>query len=119
MLLKKLIENIPKDKKNKLFPDCQQIVKSKKNYIFFAIKGNKDNGEDFIDDAIDRGASVIVCSKSCNFERQRYFCNQNKKDKKLLSKITSRFYKNKPNNIIAVTGTNGKTCGRFFSNYLD
>ena len=65
MLLKNLIKNIPKDKKNinitGLAIDSNQI---KKNYIFFAIKGNKINGEKFVKDAIKKGASVIVCSDS-------------------------------------------------------
>ena len=33
----------------------------------------------------------------------------NKNPRKMLSYISSQFYKLKPNNIIAVTGTNGKT----------
>ena len=36
---------------------------SKKGYIFFAIKGNNLNGENFINEAIKNGASVIISSK--------------------------------------------------------
>ena len=35
----------------------------KKNYIFFAIKGKKFDGNDYIEDAIIRGAKVIVSEK--------------------------------------------------------
>ena len=56
MLLKNLIKNISKDKKNiiisGLSSNSNQI---KKNYIFFAIRGNKGNGEKFINDAIKKG----------------------------------------------------------------
>ena len=47
--------------------------RSKKKLYFLAIKGNKIDGEKFIDDAIDRGATVVVCSKSCNFESKDIF----------------------------------------------
>ena len=81
----------------------------KKNYIFFAIKGNKSNGEKFIKEAIEKGASVIVCSKNCKVKDNKILIIRSNKVRNLLSDIASRFYKLKPNNIIAVTGTNGKT----------
>ena len=40
----------------------------KKGFIFFAIKGNKLNGEKFIKDAITKGAVVIICSQNCKFK---------------------------------------------------
>ena len=65
MLLKNLIRNIPKGKKNinitGLAIDSNQI---KKKLYFFCNKGNKINGEKLIKDAIKKGASVIVCSES-------------------------------------------------------
>ena len=110
MLLKNLIRNIPKDKKNinitGLAIDSNQI---KKNYIFFAIKGNKINGENFVKDAIKKGASVIVCSESYKSKDKSVLIIKKKNVRLFLSEITSKFYKMKPKNIIAVTGTNGKT----------
>ena len=64
MLLKNLIKNISVNWKNievsGLSTNSHEV---KRNYIFFAIRGNRLNGENFINDAIDNGASVIVCSK--------------------------------------------------------
>ena len=37
--------------------------KIKRNYIFFAIKGNKFDGNDFIPIAINRGCRIIVTEK--------------------------------------------------------
>ena len=73
MLLKNLIKDTPREKKNILkILGFQRIVKkSEKNYIFFAIKGNKLNGEKFIGEAIKNGASVIVCSKKCKIDNSR------------------------------------------------
>ena len=110
MLLKNLIKNISKDKKNTVISGLSSNSKEiKKNYIFFAIKGNKLNGENFIKDAIKKGASVIVCSKSCKFTDKKTPIIKTNNLRYFLSKLASKFYKLKPKNIIAVTGTNGKT----------
>ena len=68
MLLKNLIKNIPKNKNIIISGLSTNSKEIKKNFIFFAIKGNKLNGEKFIKDAIKKGASVIVCSKTCKFK---------------------------------------------------
>ena len=110
MLLKNLIKNISKDKEKIAISGLTTNSKKvKKNYIFFAIKGNKFNGELFIKSAIKKGASVIICSKNCKFKNKNVLIIKTKNTRYLLSEVTSRFYKLKPKNIIAVTGTNGKT----------
>ena len=110
MLLKKLIKELPKNKENISVSGLAINSKEvKKNYIFFAIKGKKTNGEIFIKDAINKGASVIVCSKSCKVKDKNIFVIRTNKIRYLLSEVASRFYKTKPKNIFAVTGTNGKT----------
>ena len=81
----------------------------KKNFIFFAINGNKHNGENYINEAIKKGAIVIICSKNCKFISKRIIVIKVKNIRKCLSQIASKFYSKKPKNIIAVTGTNGKT----------
>ena len=68
MLLKNLIKNVSSDDKNIVISGLSTNSKYiKKNYIFFAIKGNKLNGENFIKEAINKGASVIISSKKCKF----------------------------------------------------
>ncbi len=83
--------------------------KVKKNFIFFAIKGNKLNGEKFISEAVNKGACVIVCSNNSKIKRKDVLIIKKKKIRFFLSELASKFYKLKPKNIIAVTGTNGKT----------
>ena len=110
MLLKNLIKNTPRDKKNIIISGLATNSKEvKKNYIFFAVKGNKTNGEKYIKEAIKNGASLIVCSKNCNFKNKKIYVIKTNKIRSFLSKLASKFYKLKPKNIIAVTGTNGKT----------
>ena len=65
MLLKNLINNLPEEKKKLKLQVLSTIAKKlKEDYIFFAIKGNNSNGEKFIKEAINKGASVIVCSNN-------------------------------------------------------
>ncbi len=110
MLLKKLIKSIPKSKENIIISGLSSDSKEiKKNFIFFAIKGNKENGEKFIKDAIKRGASVVVCSKNLKIVNKNIFIIKTDNIRNFLSEIASRFYQAKPKNIFAVTGTNGKT----------
>ena len=110
MLLKKLIKNLSKENKKKeikgLAIDSKKV---KKDFIFFAIKGHKYNGENYINDAILKGANVIICSEKCKYKNNKVTIIKSKKIRSLLSEISSKFYKLKPKNIIAVTGTNGKT----------
>ena len=47
----------------------------KKGFIFFAIKGFKVDGEKFINEAIKKGASVIVCSKRSNYNNKKNLSN--------------------------------------------
>ena len=82
--------------------------KVKKGNLFFAIKGNKFNGEKFINEAIKKGARVVIYSSKK--ERKYKVTSINVKNiKETLSSVCSKFFNKKPKNIIAVTGTNGKS----------
>ena len=110
MLLKNLIKKFPNNLKNLNVKGLALNSKDvKKGFIFFAIKGNKSDGENYINHAIENGAIIIICSNKCKFESKNAYIIKTKKVRNLLSEITSKFYKLKPKNIIAVTGTNGKT----------
>ncbi len=110
MLLKKLIKDLPKDCKNIKIKGIETNSKNvKSNYIFFAIKGNKFNGEKFIKQAIFKGATVVICSKTCTYKNNKIKIIKKNNLRSFLSEIVSKFYTHKPKNLIAVTGTNGKT----------
>ena len=119
MLLKKLIKNCPKNFKNLKIKGLSQDSRSlKKGDLFFAIKGEKFNGEKFIKKAILNGAKAIVCSSSCKFISKKIAIIKTRKLKDTLIFACKNFFKNKPKNIIAVTGTNGKTSVAGFYNQL-
>ena len=83
--------------------------KVKKRDIFFAIKGNQTSGIKFINDAISKGASAIISNKKRKYKNCQVPLILVKDVRKSLSEACSNFYKKKPANIIAVTGTNGKS----------
>ena len=83
--------------------------KVKKGDIFFAIKGNKYDGNKYVHQAIKKGASVIISEeKFKSFNKNVTYLN-NKNPRKLLSQISSKLLKRYPKRITAVTGTNGKS----------
>ena len=83
--------------------------KIKKKDIFFAIKGKQTTGTKFINEAILKGASVIISDQELKYKNYKIPIIQVENVRKSLSEACSNFYKKKPRNIIAVTGTNGKS----------
>lgn len=82
--------------------------------IFVAIKGTKRNGNDYIEEAIQNGATVIITDEI-------YKCKMSlpyvlvKDAREALAKLWSNFYKNPAKSLktVAITGTNGKTSTAF------
>ena len=81
----------------------------KKNNIFFAIKGNKFDGNNYIEDAIKKGAKIIVSEEKINLKKKNIIFIKNSNPRKLLSQFSYRNVKKNLKKIIAVTGTNGKS----------
>jgi murE/murF fusion protein len=81
----------------------------KKNNIFFAIKGNQIDGNKFIDEAIKKGAKTIISKHKFEGIKKRILYIKSTNVRKLLSETAYSICKNKPKNLIAVTGTNGKS----------
>ena len=110
MKLNKFFKNLNKNFINTNFNGFEfDSNKIKKNNIFFAIKGSKFDGNKFINNAIKNGANVVVSNKFKTgiYENVLYI---NVPDPRLtLSNFATRFYKLKPDNIVGVTGTNGKS----------
>ena len=83
--------------------------KIKKNYIFFAIKGENIDGNNFIPNALKRGSKIVITEKKIkNFQKEVLYI-QTKNIRKLLAEVSFKIFKKKPKNLIAITGTNGKS----------
>tara|TARA_B110000014_G_scaffold260019_1_gene248969 strand:+ start:3733 stop:5181 length:1449 start_codon:yes stop_codon:yes gene_type:complete len=96
----------------------QNSTKVKEDSIFLAYPGDINDGRDFIDEAIKKGASAIIYDP-LDFKWNDRWNVKNfplKNLKNNVSKIASEFY-NHPSqkiNLVGVTGTNGKTSSVFW-----
>ena len=110
MLLENIIKNLPIDlrqiKINGLALDSRKV---KTGNLFFAIKGQNFNGENFIKEAINNGAKAIICNNKSKLKSQKVPLIKVSNVHKKLVYACQILYKKKPRNIIAVTGTNGKS----------
>ena len=110
MLLGNYFTNIDNSKKKIFFSGISFNSKDiKKDNIFFAIKGNHFDGNKFISIAIKKGSKIIISEKRITNPQKDILFIHTKNIRKLLAEIAFKIYKNKPNNLIAVTGTNGKS----------
>ena len=109
MLLKNLINNLrPELATTKINGISFDSRLTKKGDLFISIKGDKLDGNKFVEQAILKGAKVIVYSRSIKKNKKIIYIKV-KDTRNILARLSSNYYKFKPKNIIAVTGTNGKT----------
>ena len=77
--------------------------------LFFAIKGQKFNGNDYVENALKKGACLVITDskrfKSSNKKRIIYVNNTVVS----LRKIAKNILKSFEGNVIGITGSNGKT----------
>lgn len=94
----------------------------KQDFIFVAIPGEKFDGHNFISNAIENGAKIIVCEKLPEVDEN--LCNEKfpgisfllvKNSRIALAELSHAFYGFPTNKlkIIGITGTNGKTTTTF------
>ena len=91
----------------------------KPGWLFAAIRGQKADGRAFIDDAIRRGASVILSTRR---ERVPEHVAQviSSEPRATLAKLCARFH-NEPAqqlSVVGITGTNGKTTSSFLLQHV-
>ena len=65
----------------------------KKDNIFFAIKGNKIDGNSFISSAISNGAKIIITEKKINRLKNGILFIQSNNIRKLLAEISFKIVK--------------------------
>jgi UDP-N-acetylmuramoyl-L-alanyl-D-glutamate--2,6-diaminopimelate ligase len=75
--------------------------------VFGAFKGAVFNGEDFIDQAVDRGAVAVVARPQASVDRVALLSDP--EPRRRFAELAAKFYAPFPETVIAVTGTNGKT----------
>jgi len=75
--------------------------------VFGAFKGAVFNGEDFIGQAVDRGAVAVVARPEAPPANVPLLADP--EPRRLFAELAAKFYAPFPETVVAVTGTNGKT----------
>ena len=94
---------------------CYDSRKAKPDSLFVAIRGNQNNGEEFIGNALANGATIVVTESSYSADQFSNIGNityiQVESCRDALSFIASKFYKepSRKLRLFGITGTNGKT----------
>ena len=100
--------NFKKNKITELISDSRRVTPGS---AFFALPGLRTNGNDYVKEALDRGASAII-TEDANVEVPVSVAKICVNDaRKTLAKFSKRYYGNPDEHlsIVGVTGTNGKT----------
>src|SRR6187549_3322337 len=89
-----------------------------RNGLFVALRGEKSDGHQFVDQAIEKGASVIVAEQDC--QQMRATCVQVENSRTALADLAAAFYDRPTRRLrmAAVTGTNGKTTTTFLIKHI-
>ncbi|WP_422057037.1 UDP-N-acetylmuramoyl-L-alanyl-D-glutamate--2,6-diaminopimelate ligase [Sphingomonas sp.] len=75
--------------------------------VFGAFRGARFNGEDYIAEAVARGAIAVVARPEVNVEGAAHIASDHPRTE--FARIAARFFAPFPETSVAVTGTNGKT----------
>jgi UDP-N-acetylmuramoyl-L-alanyl-D-glutamate--2,6-diaminopimelate ligase len=81
--------------------------KVERGSVFGAFRGAVFNGEDFISEAVERGAVAVVARPEVSVERVPHLPDP--EPRRLFAELAAKFYAPYPGTVAAVTGTNGKT----------
>ena len=116
MNLTELINRIPTlETHGNMNRDVSEIAfdsrKATEKSLYVALKGTVSDGHSFIDSAIEKGSTIIICEDLPENLNEQITYIKVKDSSKTLGNLASNFYGNPSEklNLIGVTGTNGKT----------
>ncbi len=92
--------------------DSRQV---KAGFIFCVLRGQREDGHRYIQDAIDRGAVAVVSDRAIGVSRGPVTSVQVRDPREALAMLARAFY-NDPSRqmqVVGITGTNGKTTTAF------
>jgi UDP-N-acetylmuramoyl-L-alanyl-D-glutamate--2,6-diaminopimelate ligase len=80
-------------------------------YMFVAIEGFAADGRQYIDDAVNRGATIIATTDPARVRKNWVTLVQTRTPRRFLAQVANRYYDfpGRKLTMVGVTGTNGKT----------
>jgi UDP-N-acetylmuramoyl-L-alanyl-D-glutamate--2,6-diaminopimelate ligase len=88
-------------------------------YLFAALPGSVADGASFVGDAVARGAVAVLADRLASVDVGREIAIIRADDpRRALALIAARFYSRQPENLVAVTGTSGKTSVAAFARQI-
>lgn len=90
--------------------------KIKPGYVFFALKGFRDDGTKYIDDAFNKGAAAVICDGGTAEDRGGQIITA-MNARRAMALMSSAFFNNPSGKLrmTGITGTNGKTTTAFLT----
>ncbi|MBM3323327.1 UDP-N-acetylmuramoyl-L-alanyl-D-glutamate--2,6-diaminopimelate ligase [candidate division WOR-3 bacterium] len=90
---------------------CYHSSRSGPGALFVAISGLRASGVDYIDDAVNRGATCVACSDVGRVQKNWVTVVQTATPRRFLAQVANRFhgFPSRRLSLVGVTGTNGKT----------
>jgi len=88
--------------------------------LFFALPGLRQDGNSFVDEALNRGAVAVVSNAPRRFGNSKAVFVKSDDPRLTLAKVARRFF-GKPDkelDLIGITGTNGKTTVSYLSKHF-
>jgi len=82
----------------------------KKNFLFAALKGEKSDGNDFIEEALSNGAAAVLSENNPHPDFSEAWIQANE-TREIMALISANFFEQPSQklNVIGITGTKGKT----------
>lgn len=78
-------------------------------YLYAALRGSRQDGTAFIDDAVSHGAVAVLAPPGVRIASPNAYLVTDENPRRRLSHLAARFYGTQPETVVAVTGTNGKS----------
>jgi UDP-N-acetylmuramoyl-L-alanyl-D-glutamate--2,6-diaminopimelate ligase len=91
--------------------------KVRRGYLFAAMPGNRADGRKFIEDAVYNGAVAVLAAPGTAVPDGVALVAADN-PRQTLAHVAARYYRHQPSQIVAVTGTNGKTSTAYFTQQL-
>ncbi len=110
-LLKKVSLNVVSFNELEIKGISNSSKEVKEGYIFVPIKGEKTDGLDFLQEAVNKKAVAVLTDRDIDTTLP---CLKSQNLKKDMAKIASLLYPSEKIKTIAVTGTNGKTSTAYY-----